>query len=327
MKRLIAGGFFLSLFCLTASAGMISGTLYYTLYTGGQNVWSVGYQYDGTNFTLSTPTNIASTDGADGIIFAPNGDLLIGGQNSGQVHQITTAGVPVTDGATGGGGSFHLALDPSGTKVYTSNFGGALATLPISGGQIQNGTAHALTGDDYGVTGEAFTPSSGAFYVNGQPNGGGNVGLLNLSTFTTTQLFSGITSAHGMVYDPFTSLLTLFGRGAVGTFDPTNTGAGVKERFGITGDFDQGAVDGQGHALIAGDSSITFIDYSASGDITSALNPTFVVGGFNGIDDVAPLTGLGSNSTPEPASLLLALSGLLAVVGVRARRKSPARRA
>ena len=71
-----------------ASAGQaatIMGDLYYTLFTGGLNVNKISYMYDETTmvFTLGASVNIASTAGADGIIFAPNGNLLIGGQSSG----------------------------------------------------------------------------------------------------------------------------------------------------------------------------------------------------------------------------------------------------
>jgi hypothetical protein len=60
--------------------------------------------------------------------------------------------------------------------------------------------------------------------------------------------------------------------------------ASLKQRTGVNSDFDS-AVDGHGHAFIAGNWQITFIDYSASGDITSAAN-TYIKGGFGGIDDL-----------------------------------------
>ena len=82
------------------------------------------------------------------------------------------------------------------------------------------------------------------------------------------------------------------------------------------GDFDQGAVDGFGHALVAGSNSITFIDYHLSGDIT---HPDFTtsIGGFGAIDDVAPLTGPGSNPTPEPGTLLLLAAGIAGLAAAR----------
>jgi len=85
------------------------------------------------------------------------------------------------------------------------------------------------------------------------------------------------------------------------------------------GDFDQGAVDGHGHAFIAGSGAITFIDYSISHDITKP-DRVVITGGFGDIDDIAPLVGPGSNPnpTPEPGTLLLIL---LAMSGVAAARR------
>ncbi|MEW9898523.1 PEP-CTERM sorting domain-containing protein [Chitinivorax sp. PXF-14] len=307
-------------------ATVFSGTLYYTNYNGGNNVNSVSYSYDdvANNAALGSANNIAALPGADGIIFAPNGNLLIGGAGTGFVYEVTTAGALVGSGASQGA-SYHLALDPSGNKVWTSNFGGALVDVPIA--PLAAGTLHGLSGSDTGLTQVAFTPGGNVFYVNGSPNGFGNVGLLNMTTFATTRLYTSLLPAHGMIYDPYTSLITLFGDGAVGTIDAT-TGGGLKTRSGINCDFDQGAVDGQGHALIAGCNSITFIDYRSSGDITDPTNPTYIFGGFGAIDDVAPLTGLGSNPTPtglpEPSTMLLAALGLLAL-GYLQRQRTPAR--
>src|SRR5215471_6489027 len=73
---------------------VFTGTLYYTNFNGGPNVNKLSYTYNGTTHSLmlGAPTNIASANGADGIIFAPNGDLLVGGQGNPVVHEYTTAG-------------------------------------------------------------------------------------------------------------------------------------------------------------------------------------------------------------------------------------------
>jgi PEP-CTERM motif-containing protein len=77
------------------------------------------------------------------------------------------------------------------------------------------------------------------------------------------------------------------------------------------------SVDGHGHALVAGCGEITFIDYSATGDITDIAHNFHVSiasvsnGNFANIDDVAPLAGLGSQQVPEPAWLALLATGLL----------------
>ena len=314
-----------SSFCMAAAhATTFSGTLYYTNFTGGQNVNKVDYNYDdATNsFTLGAPSNITSTNGADGIIFSSSGNILVGGQTSGNVYEVNPTTGAIIGTQNTGTASYHLALDPSGNVVYTSDFGGSLnsVTLPVGGGN----TNHAITGDDSGLTQLAFGTGGTVFYVDGQPNGNGNVGTIDLSTYITTRLYSTVTPAHGMVFDPYTDLITMFGAGQTGTMSAAD-GSGLMTSGAIfpVSDFDQGAVDGLGHALVAGSNSITFIDYSLSHDITHP-DYTASIGGFSGIDDVAPLVGAGAPpppSIPEPSTIALTCLGLLSLIASRRRTK------
>ncbi len=317
------------LLSITASADTFQGTLFYTHYTGGNNVWSLDFHYnDATNAVqLTNNHSIAAVNGADGIIFAPSGNLLIGGQGADVIHEITATGTPVSD-TNLRDQSYHLTLSPDGSKVYTSNFSGPLSTAGLTGGHLNgSATINAVTGNDNGLTQIAFAPNGNVFYVNGGPNGGGNLGMIDLVTMVTARDFSGVNAAHGLIYDPFTQLMTIFGHGHTGTFD-TNGANLLQSGTQFTCDFDQGAVDGLGHALVAGCDQVTFIDYSKSHDIT---NPDFyqVFNGptdnsypnFAGIDDVAPLVGPGSNpSVPEPGSMVLLSSGLASMAGFVRRR-------
>lgn len=289
---------------------LFNGVLFYTNFTGGQNVNKVSYTYDQTTMTLTMGAhiNIASTPGADGIIFDPAGNLLVGGQGANKVFEVN----PNTGTFTGASlptNSYHLALDPSGTKFYTSTFEGPLVTMPLPFGG--SGTATTVTGGDSGVTQVAFASNGTAYYVDGNPNCCGNVGTINVATGATTRLYSSVTPAHGIINDPFTNLITMFGGGFVGTIDPSNSNALLTANIN-SANFDQGAVDGFGHALVAGGDGITFIDYSSSHDITHPDKVIFE-SGFSGIDDVAPLAGPGSNPNPvpEPASVILLGTALL----------------
>ncbi len=297
---------------LSAHAASFSGTLFYTTFAGGQNVNKVDYLYDDVlnTFGLSSPTNVASTNGADGIIFAPNGNLLIGGQGSQNVYEINPNNGALVHTQATGASSFHLGINPNGNTVYSSTFGGTSLkslSLPIGSGVAST----AISGDDPGVTEIEFVPNGTVFYVNGQPNGNGNVGTINLNTGVTTRLFTGVGPAHGLAFDPFTNLLTMFGAGRTGTINQLGGDLKISANPFIN-DFDQGAVDGLGHALVAGSNSITFIDYRTSGDIT---NPDFFtsVSGFSFIDDVAPLVGAGSRPVPTPGVLALFGAGLVAL--------------
>jgi hypothetical protein len=324
--------------CLFLSAGTLhaeifTGTLYYTNFAGGNNVDKVTFNYDSSTHSLSVGSAqvVANVNGADGIMFAPNGNLIVTSNTTNSVYRIDATNgnvLQTVNTGTPGFPDFHMALDPNGTQFYSSDrydrVSGPLDTFKInSNGSFDNATTTSIAGGDSNVTQLAFAPNGKILYTDGTPNSNGSVGLFTFGAGadTTDQLFGAnqITAAHGVVYDPYTGLWTMFGGGAVATLDP-NAGSdaaiigSLKQEHGINGDFDQGSVDGFGHALIAGNGQITFIDYSQTHDITSPLDTVIKVSGFDNIDDVAPLVGLGAPSnTPEPSSFILfgmAVTGL-----------------
>jgi len=230
-----------------------------------------------------------------------------------------------------------MALDPSGTQFYSSNSynqsTGPLGTFAINAnGTINNATLTPIVGGNTDVTQLAFAPNGKVFYTDGNPNANGAIGLFTFgSPDTTTQLIAAnqVPAAHGIIYDPFTGLMTMFGGGQVATLNP-NAGTNVQitgslKQFDVPGisDFDQGSVDGFGHAFIAGNGALTFIDYSQSHDITNPNNKIVIMGGYANIDDIAPLVGLGAPAAvPEPSSILLMGSGLAGLIAMRRRRSS-----
>lgn len=320
--------------CLTtlgttgAMADPVVVPLYYTTFSGGQNVWRVLGTYTGNGtvgngtFTLTGDTNIASTGGADGIVLNPNnGQLLIGGQGN-SIHQVN----PVTGTFTSsspGVNAFHLVVDPNKNVVWASSIPGALSSTPINpfGGA---GTIRTLSGLDNNITSMAFAPSGTVYYTNAGSSGFGNFGTIDLGTGVMTRLLSNIPAAHGMVYDPFTNSLILGGSNHISQVSlATNT---IIHDLVVTGDnFDQGAVDGSGHLFWADNNGrLFFLDYSTTGDVSSATN--FVSNNFfkGSLDDIAPLIGAGGTITPsipEPQTYALMLAGLGALSLVR-RRKS-----
>jgi autotransporter-associated beta strand protein len=321
----------LLLSCSTAEATQFQGTRYYTRFSGEPNVTSLGFTYDDHthNLVYATQHDIASLIGADGIMFAPNGNLLVTSNSSGVVYRLdATAGRTLQSVSTGTAGlpDFHMALDPGRTQFYSSNrydrTSGPLDTFGINpDGSINNATTTPITGDDPNVTQLAFAPNGKTLYVDGAPNSFGSIGLFSFAggNDVTTQLVgtNQVRAAHGVVYDPFTGLWTMFGGGAVATMDPSaatnaNIAASLKQSIQFVGDFDQGTVDGLGHAFIAGAGDITFLDYSTSHDITHAdqviIRSTDGAGnGLGGVDDVvfkqinqSPWTGVSDTGWSTP---------------------------
>ena len=313
----------------TAAATDFEGTLYYTRFAGNPNVTSLDFTYDDVTHVLAYDTqhDIANLNGADGIMFAPNGNLLVTSNTTSNVYRLdASTGLLLQTVSTGTPGfpDFHMALDPGIEKFYSSNrynrFDGPLDTFAINpDGSISNATTTPITGGDTNVTQLAFAPNGKILYTDGGPNAFGSIGLFSFGSpnDTTTQLIplNQVRAAHGVIYDPFSGLWTMFGGGSVATMDPNGAtnpaiAASLKQSPQFIGDFDQGSVDGFGHAFIAGSGAITFLDYSLSHDIT---NPDEVIirfvdgvgSGFGNIDDVAPLVGLGSPDIPEPSSLTL----------------------
>jgi hypothetical protein len=327
----------------TAAATQYQGTLYYTRYAGQPNVTSLGFTYDDGTHALAygTQHDIASLNGADGIMFAPNGNLVVTSNSTGLVYRLDkTSGATLQSVSTGTPGlaDYHMALDPGKNQFYSSNRynrgTGPLDTFGINpDGSFNNATITPIAGDDTDVTQLAFAPNGKILYTDGSPNAFGSIGLFTFGVpnDATTQLIPGgqVRASHGVIYDPFTGLWTMFGGGSVATMDPTaGTNAGIiaslKQSIQFVGDFDQGAVDGFGHAFIAGAGDITFLDYSLSHDIT---HPDQVIvrgadgvgNGFGNIDDVAPLVGLGA--LPEPGSLALVAGAGLSLLVARFRRR------
>lgn len=267
--------------------------VFYTRWRGGStantNVKKVRVAYeDGTGLTLGTKTNLALTGGADGIVFAPDGDLIVGGQSSNIYKVDPDTGTFLTRNA--GARSLHVMLDPTGTKVWTAGIPGTPAEVPLN--PFSNGTARPLTGSDTAITSIAWDDDGDAYYTSSNAAGNGSFGRINLTTFQTTRLFGGIAAAHGMVYDPYTGWLLLFGSTWITQIDPATETIVASRNFGGPG-FDQGGVDGKGHLFVASASDLFFVDYSRTGRIDDPANYTFR--GFldPDVDDLAPPAGLG----------------------------------
>lgn len=289
-----------------AAAHPVSWDVYYTRFAGSPNLKRAEIQFDGERVTLGPRRTVAAIEGADGLVFAPDGDLLVGGQGD-RVHKVRTegGGEHVTVSA-GGQDAFHLALDPSGRRAWTSGLPGHLVEIPLQ--PFSDGIAHPLRGDDRTITSIAFDDRGIAFYTAADHRGGGNFGVLDLGTFSTRRLLSSLPAAHAITFDPFTGDLFLFGANQIAQIDPRNP-RDIKSSlvFNQESLFDQGSTDGEGHLVVARTSGhVVFIDFAVSGLVGDASN--FVAAAFvdSNLDDIAPLAGLGATPTTAASSAILA---------------------
>ena len=269
-----------------------SGDLFYTRYAGTPNVEEVHYKYDHGKLTLGKPKMIATLVGVDGIAFAPDGDLLVGGQGN-LVHKVHVSNGKSTDASSGGPNAYHVVVDPGGKKAWVSGIPGSLAEVPLN--PFGKGTRRDLKGNDTAVTTLAWDGSGNAFYTSSGADGTGSFGRIDMRTLTTRRALTAQPGLHGMAFDRYTGLLVTFGGNLVLQIDPKT--AKVVSRVQVPGSvtLDQGTVNGQGYVYVASNNGqLVFIDYSRSKRVGDKANALVVVDLEPNLDDVAPLTGPGS---------------------------------
>jgi len=323
---------------------LVTDKLFYTTFSGGQNVHEVDIAFDGATLTLGTPNNLCSTTGADGISINPQDTdlLLVGGQgpriNTCDITNGNTVIFPSPETV------FHLEVS-NPTTVYGSGIPGGMSRHVINvDGSLDAGTSISIVGDDSDITQLISTPT-GFFYARSFSNAGnGHYGTVSIvgTTATLSQMYGPVGSistndvpVHGGLYDPFTNTVITVGSTSVLQFDLAGNivssrvfGGGLNPTCDSP-QFDQASVDGNGHIFIADntDGCLYFIDYAASGLVGGGGNFEDAQFLDSQLDDIAPLIVpqiVGGESLPiDTTALILAgaqtnavwLMSALAVIG------------
>ena len=331
VRRGLALGACLALFLLSPAAAQtvapaptaVSGDLFYTVFTPPA-VKKVSFTYDAAGFQVGRRVLIANLPGADGIVFAPSGKLIVGGGPTGMIFQVDPDSGAVQSVKSGAPGAYHVSVDPNGKRVWTAGIPGTLAEVPLQ--PFADGTVRTLTGDDPRVTSLGFALGK-AFYTASDAFGGGNFGRIDLTTMRTERLMTDLRGAHGITFDESTASLFLFGSFSILQID-SGTPTVISSQRNVLGlRFDQGTVDGRGHLFAADNGGkLVFVDYSATrkvGDERNRVETRFL---DPNLDDLAPLTGPGAKPAPKaksraPLFFLVGIAFVVVVVTVTVSRR------
>jgi hypothetical protein len=279
-----------------------------------------GSQIDKVDTVANSVTTYLNTpSAADSIIFDTSQRVLYTEIFNGQVWRYDPTGPTNVPIAGGFSNPADMVLEPGGNSMLVSEF---------SGGKIDriNLTTNAVsTLLSPGDNPEGLAYDGTRLFANLGSRGGGPtakfVAEINPTTGAIIATSPGLDSLDGLTYDPFSGMLyasSLFSN-LIYSIDPNNLSIvhDVTSKLGTIPAPDGITSDGIGNIFIAssaslGDSHIYQLDLIAN----TLTQKTFV----NGLDDLAPASGLGS--LPEPSSFVLAMFGVVSVGAWRWRRRN-----
>jgi hypothetical protein len=310
---------------LTASVARADQLVYWTNF-GGKSLVK-GDVTTSTNTTIDSPAPPAGITGQpDSLLFDTKGNIVYtvftrnagGGAGSGQVRSFNGT----TDSLIAGGFSPELvdiALDPSGASVLVSD-------RNITGGEIGNidrvnlttGVVTVLTAGVNTVDGIAYDTKTGGLFALLTPGGASGQRLVQIDPTTgaitnTGDATSSFGFMDGLTYDPVSDKFYAGLGGCLQTFDPNSVTLKAGACVGAFTSIDGVESDGAGHILVADVGAGAIGQYTLAGGTSTHILTT------PGLDDIAPVAGLGA-PTPEP-NFLSVVGGLMALIFWRFRKR------
>ncbi len=291
------------------SARPASATLLYATSISTNTIYTVDTATHAITPYLNVGVNL------DSIFFDPSGRLVYSELNNGRVQAHNPANNTTVTLASGLTAPIDMALEPNGTSFLVSNSTNALVRISLAGGVLGSiNVGLRPDGIIYDPSGHLFVNLSTGFTAN-------NSSVRQIDPVTGAVIATtGNTGVFldGLTYDSFSGFLYAsdYNNGRIVRINPntmafsflTPLGAALSQPDGITS-------DGMGKLYLASRGNAHVIEY----DI--ATNTATNLGTINGLDDLAPASGLGSAAVPEPSSLVLAGVGGLALLGCRRLRR------
>jgi len=264
---------------------------------------------------VNTSTNAITTifappgGGPDSLIFAPGNKIVYTLVNQGEIG-IFTRGTSMNTLVGGFGQPRDLALEPSQTSVLVGDFTAGsikrvdLGTFVVSTLGSGYGGVDGITYDNSGLL---FAVIGGTSSAEGS---GTRVAQIDPITGAVLNSISGFTGLDGITFDPVTGALWVSDRTFSGLRKfPTNLAGSTLFAAGLIPVPDGLESNGAGNIFVASQGNRIF-EYNITGNTTTGLTVV------TGLDDLAPLVGLGAPpAVPEPFGSDLLGVGILAFLG------------